>query len=249
MALKSIKDMNVDFYDKKYILINAKQYDKGSRFISVTCYDNGKLVSINNREYDAFIRYKKADEHSVFNKCEIDNKGKIIVELTEQMLITSGICYADLIIVNSGEARLDANTGEVVAIDNASILSTMKFCIDVSESAVENSEVESSYEFDALNELIEESTADYREVILSAKSWAIGGTGLRNDESENNAKYYAELALKNAYGGDSIVTGIKCTNDTNYRNGQVTISAFNVGAVSIDDIATVGEVKNYLGIV
>lgn len=248
MALQSVVNIDVDFYDKKHILISAKQYDKNSRFLSVTCYNQGNVLPINAGEHSAYIRYKKPDNHSVFNFCEINRHGKILVELTEQMLASSGICCADLVIVNKGAANIDSNTGEITTIDSASVLSTMTLYIDVSETVVESSEIESSYEFNVLNETLEKYEADYKNVVTTAKSWAVGDTGTRENENTNNAKYYAELALQNAYGGDSIVTGIKCTNDTSYRNGQVTISANDVGAVSADDIATVNELKGYLGI-
>jgi hypothetical protein len=248
MALQTTTNINIDFYDKKYILINAKQYDRKSRFISITCYNHGELYPINAGEHSAYIRYKKPDNHSVFNFCEINYRGKILVELTEQMLASDGICYADLVIVNKGDAEVNAETGEIVAINNASILSSMPIHIDVTGTATENSDIESSYECNVLNETLGKYEAQYKNVVQTAKSWAVGGTGVRADEDTNNAKYYAELALKNAYGGDSIVTGIKCTNDSNYRNGQVTISAYNVGAVAAADVATVSEVKNYLGI-
>ena len=247
MSLQTTTNINVDFYDKKHILINTKQLDKKSRFLSVTCYDHGAPFSISSAQHSAYIRYKKADGYGVFNVCEID-KGKVIVELTEQMLAASGICYADLVILDGGNAIVDVNTGEITDIDGSSILSTMTFCIDVSETAVENSEIESNYECNVLNETLDRYEANYQNVVKTAKSWAEGGTGIREGENERNAKYYAELALKNAYGGDSIVTGIKCTNDADYRNGQVTISAYNVGAIPTTDIASVSEVKNYLGI-
>lgn len=248
MALQSVIDVNVDFYDKKHILINAKQFDNSSRIVSVTCYNHGEIFPINSSEHSAYVRYKKTDNHSVFNFCEINRKGNILVELTEQMLASDGICRADLVIVEKGGAEVDANTGEIVNIDNSSILSTMLFYIDVTETAVENSEIESNYEFNVLNETLKKYEAEYQNVVKTSKSWAVGGTGVRTGEDENNAKYYAELALKNAYGSDSIVTGIKCTNDTDYRNGKVTISAENVGAISTTDIATVDEVKEFLGI-
>ena len=190
----------------------------------------------------------------MFNFCDINTKGKILVELTEQMLAVAGICYTDLVIVSKGSAVVDENTGEIVAINNSGILSSMPFYIDVYETAFENAEVESSYEFNAFNETLEKYEANYQNVVKTAKSWAVGDTGVRDDENTHNAKYYAELALKNAYGGDSIVTGIKCTNDADYRNGQVTISAYNVGAIPIGaavlytDVASVDEVKEFLGI-
>ena len=198
MALQSMTNINVDFYDKKYILINAKQFDKKSRFISIACYNHGELYSLNEGEHSAYIRYKKADNHSVFNFCKIDRNGKIIVELTEQMLATDGICCADLVIVNEGGAKVDTQTGEIIGIENTSILSTMPIHIDVTGTSVENSDIESSYEFNGLNTALEKAEAEYTEVILTSKSWAVGDTGIRNGENTDNAKYYAKQSSNSA---------------------------------------------------
>jgi hypothetical protein len=199
MALQSITNINVDFYDKKHILINAKQNDKKSRFLSVACYNHGEPYSINAREHSAYIRYKKSDNHSVFNFCDIDNYGKIIVELTEQMLASDGISCADLVIVYKGSANIDSDTGEIVTIDDASILSTMSIYIDVSESVVANSDIESSYEFNGLNTALEKAEAEYTEVIQLSKSYAVGNAGgIRENEDYDNSKYYYEQALNNA---------------------------------------------------
>lgn len=196
MSLQAITNMDVDFYNNKYILINAKQFDKSSRFVSVTCYNHGETYPINANNHSAYIRYRKPDNHSVFNFCEINSSGKIIVELTEQMLISDGICYADLVIVNKGKANIDTETGGIVVIDNASILSTMVFCIDVSGSPVDNSDIESSYEFNGLNVALERAEASYAEVIQLAKSYAIGNAdGIRENEDADNAKYYYEQSL------------------------------------------------------
>lgn len=199
MSLQSITNINVDFYDKKYILINAKQHDRNSRFLSVTCYNHGELFALNSAQHSVYIRYKKSDEHSVFNFCEITNEGKVLVELTEQMLASDGICYADLVIVNQGKAKVDADTGEIVEISSGAILSTMTFCIDVSETAVENSNIESSYEYNGLNEALIKAEAEYAEVIRMAKSYAEGDAGgIRENEDVKNAKYYYEQSLMNA---------------------------------------------------
>jgi hypothetical protein len=124
----------------------------------------------------------------------------------------------------------------------------MTFCINVIETPVDNSEIESNYDFDALNKSLDALNAEYTNVILMSKSWAVGGTGMRNDESENNARYWAQVAAQNAVGIPSVVTSIKGSNEANYRNGQVVITADNVGAIPSANIATVNEVKNYLGI-
>lgn len=198
LAVQAIANISVDFYDKKYILINAKQLDRKTRFLSVTCYSHGELCPLNSGEHSAYIRYKKPDGYCVFNFCDINSKGKIIVELTEQMLAVAGICYTDLVVVNKGNAVVDENTGEIVAINSSGILSSMPFYIDVFETAFENSEVESSYEYDGLNEALEKAEAEYSQVIRMAKSYAIGGTGERINENSDNAKYYYEQSKKNS---------------------------------------------------
>lgn len=198
MALQTITKINVDFYDNKYILINAKQLDKRTRFLSVTCYNHGELYPINAGEHSAYIRYKKSDEYGVLNLCEITRKGEILVELTEQMLASAGICSADLMLVNKGSAVVDENTGNIITVDNSGILSTMTFHIDVSEVVVENREIESSYEYNGLNEALEKAEAEYSQVVRMAKSYAIGGTNERVNENTDNAKYYYEQSNKNA---------------------------------------------------
>lgn len=206
MSLQSLTNINVDFYDKKYILINAKQLDKNSRFLSVTCYNHGELYPLYSGEHAAYIRYKKPDGYSVFNFCEINNKSKVLVELTEQMLAVDGICYADLVIINKGEANVDSDTGEIVTIDDASVLSTMTFRIDVSETAVANSEIESSYEYSGLNSTLETYWADFEDVMKTSKSWAVGGTGIRDGENTDNAKYYAAQSSNSANSSQSSAT-------------------------------------------
>ena len=201
MNLQSIINIDVDFYDKKYILVNAKQLDKGSRFLLVTCHNHGTLLSLDSASQSAYIRYKKADDYSVFNLCEIDNSGKILVELTEQMLSAAGICMADLVIVNKRIADVDKDTLEV-AVKDASILSTMTFFIDVSEIAAENFEIESSYEYNGLNKALAEANAEYSKVIKWARSYATGDGGVRYNEENDNAKYYYEQSLENAESAD-----------------------------------------------
>ena len=196
MNLQSLTNINVDFYDKKYILINAKQLDKGSRFLLVTCYNHGIPFSLDSASQSVYIRYKKADGYSVFNLCKINDDGKILIELTEQMLAVAGICVADLVIVNKRLVDIDEDSLEV-SIKNAEVLSTMTFLVDVSEIAAENSEIESSYEYSGLNDTLAKANADYSNVIKWARSYATGDGGVRYNEETDNAKYYYKQSYEN----------------------------------------------------
>ena len=228
MALESIKNINVDFYDNRYILINAKQYDDSSRWISVTCYNQGSIFNLSSSKHTAYIRYRKADGHTVFNFCTINTRGQILIELTEQMLAASGICDADLVIVNKGNAIVDVNTGEIIVVDNSAIISTMVFRVNVYEASVDNSLVESSDEFNLLNSKLKDYWADFENVVKTAKSWAVGGTGIdgRSEiEDVDNAKYYSQLSKSYAIGDANDIRSNEDTDNAKYYSEQSSDSA------------------------
>lgn len=181
MKLQATKEINLDVSKHKYISLDAKQYDRNLRFILITCYRDGELLPINKNTCFASIRYRKPDEYGVFNHCEITADGKILVELTEQMLAVAGICYADVVIHENVELSVNIventdNTVEIIDTGDSGIISTMTFIVYVHESAFDNEEVESSYEYNVLNDLLIESRRNYTEVIESCR------------ESERNAK-------------------------------------------------------------
>lgn len=220
--LEVVRPLSIDFHDKKYVTMNAKQYDKFSRYILISCYDQGDFFFVNKYYDAAYIRYRKADDLGVFNRCKVTDDGKIFVELTEQMLATVGTCYADLVILRkspeivklddlfdfassddgsgtvtlypSDFIRMEANydgdmyveikdLGEIITEGRYAILSTMTFCINVSETAFDNAEIESSYEFEALNDLLIKSTEDYTSVMTACK---ISEEAARLSEYESN---------------------------------------------------------------
>lgn len=190
MDFKVVRNINVDFHDSKYISVNAKQYDKKSRFILVTCYNNGDIFPIDNINNYAYIRYRKSDDLGVFNSCDITDEGKILVELSEQMLAVAGKCYADLVIVNNNLIDVVENTGELIVDNSDCIVSTMLFCINVIEDSFNNTEIESSYEYNALNDLLIKATEDYSYIMKACK---ISETNAKSSEdnakeSETNAK-------------------------------------------------------------
>ena len=190
MNLEIIKELKIDFYNTKYISINAKQHDIASRYILITCYNQGTVFPVDNISNCAYIRYRKADDFGAFNACEITEDGKVIVELSPQMLAVAGRCYADLIIVDNTSVVINSTTNEV-SVKNANVISTMTFCIDVSESAFDNMFIESTDEFNALNELLVKANADYTAVIAFCKDMAE-----RAKKSEENAKQSETNAKK-----------------------------------------------------
>lgn len=265
MALEVIKNIDVDFYNKEYILINAKQYDTNSRVISITCYNQGELMRLSDSQHSAYVKYRKADGAGVLNSCRINSRGQVLVELTEQMLAANGVCYVDLVIVNKGDALVSVETGDIVAIDDSAILSTMAFYVNVYESAVGNSEFESMPECDALNDLLQRAEADYSEVVTMAKSYAVGGTGMRSGENTDNAKYYyqqtrdyandvtsySSLAQSYAVGGTGTRVGEDVDNAKYYSEvlKNVVASADGIipmGTINFSNLATASKATGYM---
>lgn len=241
MALQIMTNINVDFYDKKYILINAKQYDDASRWISITCYNQGSIFNLSTSKHSAYIKYRKADGYGVLNSCKINNRGEVLVELTEQMLAADGICYVDLVIINKGSAMVNIETGEIIAIDDTPILSTMAFCVNVYETSVDNSEIESSYEYDALNDLMQKAEADYTEVIRLAKSYAVGDAGeIRDGENFDNSKYYCEQAHISADKA-KVSEENSATSETNAKTSETNAAASETNAKESETNASVSE--------
>lgn len=247
MALESITKLNVDFYDNKYIWINAKQYDSSSRWVYVTCYNNGELFNISASKHTAYIRYKKSDGLGVLNSCRINYRGEVLVELTEQMLAADGICYVDLIIVNKGKAIVNIDTGEIVTVDNSEILSTMAFCVNVYEAAFDNSLIESSYEYDALNELLQNANAEYSEVVQLARSYAIGDANdIRENEDKDNAKYYSRLARSYAIGDADGVRDNEDADNAKYYSEQSAFSADVADGIRADTLSYMNTTNEYM---
>lgn len=244
--MQSVIPKDIDFNNKRYVLVNAKQYDKKSRYILFSCYDNNKFVHIDRAAYTAFIRYRKADGYGVFNRCTITEEGRVMAALTEQMLAASGMCSADLFIVKGRSLTIDPYNGTIIGVTDPNILSTMTFYVDVAETPIDTQEIESSYDYSGFNLTVEQYKTDISDVIKKARSWVEGGTGTRLNEDIDNAEYYYNKCKEIATGNS--VTGIKGDKETKYRTGDVNISAANVGAIPIENIATVNEVKSALGI-
>lgn len=228
MALEIIRNVNVDFHDTEYIIVNAKQYDDASRIIAVTCYNQGSLYHINETKHSVYVKFKRPDKNVILNFCEISNRGEVMIELTEQMLSNAGMCEVELVIVNKGKVRVNVNTGEIIAIDDSPILSTMAFYVNVYETSADNSEFEDSYEFNALNDLLKKAEADYNRIIMFAKSYAVGNAGgIRDNEDTENAEYYYKQSIINASKAKASEDNAKAsetaskTSETNAKSSEV----------------------------
>ena len=146
------KHISLDFYTTNIVNIYAKQADANSRFVNVTCTDHGKKVEMRKSDMSAFIRVKKNDNTVVYNDAVINDDGTITFELTQQMLAVTGRQTADITILHNPNVTLQEFTSlkSIDDLTDIAVISVMSFNLIVAESAVDNNEITSSNEFDAL---------------------------------------------------------------------------------------------------
>lgn len=133
--------VHLDLYSKQnYIFIQAQQYDFNSRFLEATLTNYGDIYTIPENT-TAIIEMNKPDNTCVVNDCSISNN-KIMIELTEQMLMAPGIAIA----------RITINDNNKKAA-----ISTVDFYIRIQPCPTKHSQVASSNEYQsfihALNSL------------------------------------------------------------------------------------------------
>lgn len=116
--------------------VYAVQMDKNSRYLLISLMDGNTLFEPPEGA-TARIAWQKPSGLQVFDDAEITD-GKIQVSLTEQMLTEPGICFA-----------------EIKLYQGESLLTSATFEIDVRPEVLDNDQVESSYEYDALTNALQ----------------------------------------------------------------------------------------------
>lgn len=146
------KNISLDFYNNSIVNVYAKQSDANSRFINVTCTDHGQKVSIDKTYISAFVRMKKSDGTYIYHEVDIQDDGTILITLTNQMLIAYGKQVVDVVLLATPDITYEElNTIEAANnLSNVSVISVMPFYLIVQSSAVDNTIITSTSEFDAL---------------------------------------------------------------------------------------------------
>lgn len=228
MTLQVIKEIDIDFYDNQIITVNAKQYDT-SRYVLAKCFVHGVRFYLNSDSQSVFVRYKKEDEYSVFNSCEITKDGNVLVELTEQMLVDEGLCIIDLLIADRSNITPPEITedGEITLTSEAIVISTMKFYVNVISAPYEYDDLESSDEFQGLNDLFDKAYQDYSEVITLSKAnqEAAESAADAAAQSETNAKTSENNAKASENAAKSSENAAKESED-NARDSEINAQSY-----------------------
>lgn len=193
--------------------VYAKQYDNNMRIIKTNLYANGQPYTVQSG-FDVNVRMAKPDGTYVYNPALEASGTYALIVLTQQMLAVAGECPA-----------------EIEVTQGSNVLSTATFVICVAADPVPENSIESTDEFKTIQELAAEVEAAAKVVTNNldainavsenieaiknapqqaqnaansatlAQSWAVGGTGTREGEDTDNAKYYAQIAQQVAQGG------------------------------------------------
>ncbi|MCM1295624.1 MAG: hypothetical protein NC311_08775 [Muribaculaceae bacterium] len=129
-----IPEVTVDLINDNYTRVTAKQMDT-ARYLLVTVTEDGtKKVFRNPQEID--VRIRKPDGRSVLNEPVPIEDGRLLIELTEQILAVSGCAEMELSFTDKVTAK---------------IYSTKIIHMDIVSQVYPNDNIISSYEFDKLN--------------------------------------------------------------------------------------------------
>ncbi len=154
--LQTQHKLTLDFQQKTYKTVIAKQYDKGSRFIPIECTDNGKTVLLDS-SFDVHVKVLTPDNRALLNTVPVQENGTLLLELTETMLSCPGKAIVEIIIYD---------------ISNSKRLSAMNFYLLIEPGAYADDRILSSDEFNALTELLEKADSDYTDIVTAAKESA-----------------------------------------------------------------------------
>ena len=135
--MKLITDITLELTgETKRFEVQAKQGDKGTRFVRVSLTNNGAEFEIPSG-VTVIANIQKPDRKFCFNECTLQ-ENKVLVPLTNQALAVAGTAECDIEIRDGG--------GNL-------ILSSQAFTIEIEKSMRDESAIESSNEFTALEKI------------------------------------------------------------------------------------------------
>lgn len=165
--------------ERKNYLVEAKQGDKATRFVSVLIVEDGKEYAP-PADADLLANFQKPDGKFAYNAAKIDEGNRILVELTNQVLAVPGEVVCEV---------------EIRAKDSSQVLTSCAFTVKVGRSNRNEAAILSSNEMTAFDTKWAEINADMEE-------WAtverLRVEAEQNRVNAENARVNAETARENA---------------------------------------------------
>lgn len=165
--------------ERKNYLVQAKQGDKATRFVSVLIVEDGKEYAP-PADADLIANFQKPDGKFAYNAAKIDDGNRILVELTNQVLAVPGEVVCEV---------------EIRAKDSSQVLTSCTFTVKVGRSNRNENAILSSNEmtaFDAKWATLNSSMEEY------ATAERLRAEAEQNRVNAENARVNAETARENA---------------------------------------------------
>lgn len=159
--------LELDFYRSSYKSVKTKQYDKDTRYIRVTCVNDATIYKLDASTMECNLKMITPDGRAMLKPQTIQTDGTVLIKLEDSMLLASGICKAELNVLEQSSKKL---------------LSTMNFDLIVIGSVYSNDIITASDEFDALTEALLkiDDAHDLSEKIQEAENTRIDNEIIRN---------------------------------------------------------------------
>lgn len=189
--------------DTKLYMVSAKQGDKATRYVVAELLNDGMAYTIPTGARVA-INIKKPDGKFVYNTCSYSGS-EVTFELTNQALAAAGTAYCDI---------------EVRTSDNAQIITSASFTIEIEESMRKDGAIMSSNEFTELEDRIAGHIKDFNdkgEAVMQAEAERVNAEKIRQQnesariQQENTRQENYDRAVKSAE--DAAGEATKATND------------------------------------
>lgn len=218
MSIENVQKITLDFCRNNIQSVSVKQYDKNTRYLIVSCTENGKFVKLDKSYMTCRVKVLTPDDRASLDTCTILDDGTVKVPLKENVLFSSGVANAELMITSSDESKR---------------IGTMKFRVIIDSSVYGDERVISSDEFSALTELFEKASKDYTYIITEAKI------------SENNAKTYMENASTSAITASSKAVEASASAESASKSENVILVKASEINQKANDIQTIkSDVQN-----
>lgn len=131
-------DIYLDFFAKDIISIPCTQYDKDARTLIIHLLDKGKIFNLDSTKHTLLFKMTKKDNTKILNEADINSDGTATYIITEQSCIYAGVYDIQFMLID---------------ISDETIIHTMPAKLSITQTVADNVQIESSNEFNALNNL------------------------------------------------------------------------------------------------
>lgn len=137
-----VKRINVEMSGgSRWYMATAMQNDRRTRYISARLLDEGEPYFV-PEDADVNVNIQKPDGNIVYNACSVDEDGRVVFEMTKQILAAVGTMKCNI---------------EISSLDVSEKAQSCTFEIEVESTVKDDDTIVSSSEYTALEKKVKEA--------------------------------------------------------------------------------------------